>query len=248
MKVTVAGGTSPYSGSWSNGATTPTISNLADGTYTITVTSADGCSATASASVTNAAIAVPTGLNTTNITATSSTLNWNAVTGAANYTIKGRVIGGNWNTLGPVSNTSKTVNSASGACKTYEWKVQANCSSAPPSPFSSISTFTTTGCTSKTAENSNGGDLFNAAISQTFGLAPNPANSVVTLYYSTETETPLSISISDVTGRLILQQNTLATQGDNTINLSINQLPQGYYVVELNDGTIKMHEKLLIAR
>jgi hypothetical protein len=43
-------------------------------------------------------------------------------------------------------------------------------------------------------------------------------------------------------------KNTLATQGDNTINLATNQLPQGYYVVELNDGTAKMHEKLLIAR
>jgi hypothetical protein len=75
-----------------------------------------------------------------------------------------------------------------------------------------------------------------------------PQTSVVTLYYSTETETPLNISIIDVTGRVVAQQNTLATQGDNTINLATNQLPQGYYVVELNDGTTKMHEKLLIAR
>jgi hypothetical protein len=83
---------------------------------------------------------------------------------------------------------------------------------------------------------------------KTFSLSPNPANSLVTLYYSTETETPLNISIIDLTGRIILQQNTLATQGDNTINLVTNQLPQGYYVVELNDGTAKMHEKLVIAR
>ncbi len=37
------GGMAPYTYSWSNGGTTQTISGLAPGTYTVTVTSADGC-------------------------------------------------------------------------------------------------------------------------------------------------------------------------------------------------------------
>jgi len=42
--VAVAGGTTPYSYSWSNGITTASNNNLSAGTYTITVTDANGCS------------------------------------------------------------------------------------------------------------------------------------------------------------------------------------------------------------
>ncbi|MBK7850393.1 MAG: PKD domain-containing protein [Bacteroidetes bacterium] len=44
----VSGGTPPYSYSWSNGGTTPAISGLAPGVYTLTVMDANGCVTTSS--------------------------------------------------------------------------------------------------------------------------------------------------------------------------------------------------------
>ncbi len=44
--VVAAGGNPPYTYLWSNGATTQTINGLAAGSYTVTVTDADGCTAT----------------------------------------------------------------------------------------------------------------------------------------------------------------------------------------------------------
>lgn len=49
--VAVSGGTAPYSYAWSNGGTTASISGLAAATYTVTVTDANGCTASASATV-----------------------------------------------------------------------------------------------------------------------------------------------------------------------------------------------------
>jgi gliding motility-associated-like protein len=48
-----SGGTSPYIYSWSNGAGTQNISSVGAGNYTVTVTDANNCTATASVSVTN---------------------------------------------------------------------------------------------------------------------------------------------------------------------------------------------------
>jgi uncharacterized repeat protein (TIGR01451 family) len=60
LDLTISGGTSPYSYSWSNGNTAPNINSLAAGTYSVTVTDANGCTIALSGTVLPGSI-IPTG-------------------------------------------------------------------------------------------------------------------------------------------------------------------------------------------
>lgn len=55
---TISGGVLPYTYSWSNGATTTTLSNVMAGSYTLTVTDANGCIKSSSIVLTNTSPAI----------------------------------------------------------------------------------------------------------------------------------------------------------------------------------------------
>ncbi len=84
--VTAGGGTTNYTYSWSNAQTGATASNLIAGTYTITVTDANGCTATATVAITQpSAVTVQT--STTNATcAQAGTISTTVNGGTGSYT------------------------------------------------------------------------------------------------------------------------------------------------------------------
>jgi len=64
ITVSSTGGTGSITYSWSNGETTETISNLSAGTYTVTATDDNGCTATTSETITEPSELTSTGLGT----------------------------------------------------------------------------------------------------------------------------------------------------------------------------------------
>ncbi len=118
IDIAVNGNDSPYTYLWSNSATSEDISNLAAGSYTVTVTNNIGCSVTHTYSVTQAASSVSANAVVTQV----------SCNGGTNGQIQLNVSGGNtpytyhWNdnstgsTLGGLSagNYAYTVNDASG--------------------------------------------------------------------------------------------------------------------------------------
>lgn len=92
----------------------------------------------------------PTGLAISNITSSSATASWNAVSGANNYTFEYRASGGSWTVVNPTSTTYNMTGLS--PTTTYETRVKANCSGGSSS-YSGTVNFTTSGtssyCTSK---------------------------------------------------------------------------------------------------
>jgi len=65
--ASATGGTSPYTYAWSNAATTASITGVAAGTYTVTVTDANGCTDNSSVTITEPAVLVSSAVVDNNV-------------------------------------------------------------------------------------------------------------------------------------------------------------------------------------
>ena len=112
INLTVSGGTPNYTYLWSNNATTQDISNLVAGIYTVTVTDANGCTATTTVEVSQA--------TTIEVTATSTpALCFGTATGSVTLDVTGGTPGYSFNW----SNGATTQNLTNVAAGTYAYTV-----------------------------------------------------------------------------------------------------------------------------
>jgi len=80
-----------------------------------------------------------------------------------------------------------------------------------------------------------------------FTIYPNPASTFSQLVYSLEEPAQIAVSIYDLKGSIVYSTQHNARSGEHRVDLPVNDLPQGVYLLRLVlDGANALETKLLI--
>jgi hypothetical protein len=228
-------------GSWIATTTTAAPNKLLTGltpstTYTVEVrgfctTSTPG-SWVGTIFTTNTGCGVPTGLTVTNITATTSKLNWTAVAGATYYTVRHRKVGNLTWITGTSATNSKNI-AGLAANTNYEFQVAANCGTSTMTAFSGSTTWTTA--------TSRGAEATTAVAAADLNIYPNPTTDEVTVELTATTNTLVDVKVVDMSGRTVKQIQSNIFEGVNNISLSLGDLANGIYTIQVVDNGVVSH-------
>jgi Zn-dependent metalloprotease len=264
VNLNVSGGTTNYSYNWSNGATTQNLTLLSNGTYAVTITDANLCTASATATVTQPTAIVATAVPV-NITCNSSN------TGAVNTSTTGG--SGSYTYAWSNSATTQNINNVGGGTYTVTITDANSCTgtaaatvtqtAAPTAGITSTNALcngsstgsvnlTVTGGTGNYtylwSNNTTAEDILNATAGTYAVTVTDGANCTATAA-GTITE-PAAINIGITTTNASCGQsngdatavvtggtgNYNYTWGNGGTNASLTSLPAGSYALTVTDG------------
>ncbi|HLP52901.1 MAG TPA: T9SS type A sorting domain-containing protein [Chitinophagales bacterium] len=215
--VTANGG-SNYSYLWSNGQTSATATGLIAGTYTVTVTSGNA-TATATATVTQPASALT-------VTATTT-----PNTGGNNGGVNTTATGGTGTYL-------------------YVWSngaTSADLTNVAPGAYT-VTVTDQNGCTaSGTYTVADLVGINNIELVNKFSVFPNPASTMVNVQVSFTETTDTKIELMDLTGKVVLTENTGKTNQLNRV-LNVSSIPAGVYAIRVSGAKFNVVKQLTISK
>jgi PKD repeat protein len=202
---------------WSNGATSSSITVKQSGTFTVTVTNADACLGTG-------------GSNTINVVVTPTPVaSFTQAPGNNSYTI---------------AFTNTTTNGS-----TYNWNFgngQSSTNASPTHVYTQNGSYTVTlvanngACASTTTGTVNivgvGLNDVENTIQNISVCSLTQINGLATLEVFTAKNTSATISVLDMTGRVLTQINTEINSGSNQVELNTSTFAAGLYLVNVNIG------------
>lgn len=88
----------------------------------------------------------------------------------------------------------------------------------------------------------------NVKYSNALLIYPNPAETVATLQLKLNTATELLVQLTDMTGRIVYNNNQHLQSGTQTINIPVFELPSGNYIYHIysTDGNTRLNGKLAV--
>ncbi len=77
---------------------------------------------------------------------------------------------------------------------------------------------------------------------------PNPANDRLTISYFSENSSSVSLLLTNVLGKIVLNEERTINEGENELDLHVSSLPNGIYFLNLNNKGISQKRKIVIER
>jgi len=221
MTVSPSGGQSPYTYSWSNGATTQTAANVSGGNYSVTVTDANGCTATSNVTV-NENVVQPIG----DFLFTPNGLTVNFTDNSTNASMYQWDFGdGNTSTA---QNPSHTY--ASGGTYTVTLTVSNNCGS---------------GTSTQSVTVGNVG-IEDELLGGSVGIYPNPNTGQFFLEVSDAKVQELGVSVVDVVGKTVYRRTLPLPSGSLTERIELEGVSPGTYFVVLTAEGRSFYQKIWV--
>lgn len=221
LKATTTGGNGVYTYNWSNAQTSATVSNVAAGNYSVTVTDGFNCAATASKTLTQ-----PEKL-AVSVTPINSFVNG---TYSASIDVTGGVEPYNYSLNNQTILNSNILSDLTSGTYSVFVKDNNNCIQS-----ASFSVGTTTGVLN--AENS----------FEKLDVFPNPATNYINLNFSLKAYKDVKIDLYDLSGQSVFQEE-FSTLKDKQTTLDISNLSAGTYVLKLSLPEGNAFRKIIVSK
>ncbi len=227
---------------WNVGdSTTKSIMVYKAGSYTVTITDANGCANTSDPTVvTIQKCNAPTNLRVSGITSARATLSWDTVTCAIGYQYQYRIKGITaWTSVSVTggSSASRTIYSLSPAT-IYQWRMLTACKITPDTITSNYAngpeflTLSVLGAAKTLNADEHNAHAFDATV------FPNPATNIASVSVSNISD-ELRIALTDLSGKVLWHSEKI---NDRNTNIPVANLARGTYIVMVKD---KEHSKIL---
>ena len=190
ISLSTSGGVPPYSYSWSpNVSNSASATNLSEGTYTITVTDANGCNVIETVELIPGGCPVPDNISLDNVTSITATISWSG--NSSNGYVVGIVEQGNnnWSYYHTDTNVYTFTGLASNTA--YTCFVASDCITDTSNQItldfttSNISNTTITECTGIFADNGGENNNYSDNLDYVVTIQPNGASQIsITFYYA----------------------------------------------------------------
>ncbi len=192
----------------------------------------------------NGSIDEISGLKTTNITATTATLNWKKLPGAKAYGIKYRRLEQSakpWTVTGAAGSSIGVIISGLQPNTRYVWLIKSRCEGFNTA-FSGPVKF-------KTAAAFSGGQQNNALVTSAvkeLSVYPNPTAGNVTISATFAKQQPVSIKVFDLIGKEVYVLNEGMVSGTFIKQLDLNKLSPGtYFIKVIHNGETEVRKVVL---